>query len=221
MKKPSSAPDSGRNPRFIPWVLLLLAILSIVGFRHLLLYRIAKLFVVHHRLEKADVIYLLNGEHETRPFAAADLYRKGLAPRIWVAQTESDPAVKLGLVPDDTSINVGVLKKLGVPEDHITVIPFPNGVSSTWEEALALRRFVKHHPVESVLVLTSSLHTRRAYWTFEKVFADTSIQVRMAEAPHWGFDQTNWWYTERGVFTILSETIKLLYYFVNHRNTGS
>jgi uncharacterized SAM-binding protein YcdF (DUF218 family) len=221
MKQPSSSPHSGRNPRIIPWALFLLAILSIIGLRHLLLYRIAELFVVHHRLEKADVIYLLNGEHETRPFLAADLYRKGFAPRIWVAQTESDPPEKLGLVPNDTAINVGVLKKLGVPEDRITIIPFPNGVSSTWEEALALRRFVNHHPVESILVLTSSLHTRRAYWTFKKVFSDTPIRIRMAEAPHWGFDQTNWWRNERGVFTIVSETIKLFYYWGNHRNADS
>lgn len=220
MKKTSSLPNSGGNPRIFPWILFLLTILSIIGFRHLLLVRFAELFVLHQKLEKADVIYLLNGEHETRPFLAADLYRKGFAPRIWVAQTESDPAEKLGLVPNDTAINVGVLKKLGVPEDRIVIIPFPNGVSSTWEEALALRRFVKHHPVESILVLTSSLHTRRAYWAFHKVFADSDTRIRMAEAPHWGFDQTNWWRTEQGVLTIVNETVKLLYYWGNHRDAS-
>ncbi|WP_028325913.1 YdcF family protein [Desulfatirhabdium butyrativorans] len=221
MKRTAPSTDSGRNRRIIPWALFLLAILSIIGFRHLLLYRIAELFVVHHGLKKADVIYLLNGEHETRPFIAADLYRKGFAPRIWVAQTESDPAEKLGLVPNDTAINVGVLKKLGVPEDRIAIIPFPNGVSSTWEEAIALRRFVNDHPVESILVLTSSLHTRRAYWAFQKIFAGSATRIRMAEAPHWGFDQTNWWRSEQGVLTIVSETVKLLYYWSNHRDSGS
>lgn len=215
--KSSRYAHSGRNLRYLPWFLLFLAVLSVVGFRHLLLYRVAEWFVVSHPLEKADVLYLLNGEHATRPFFASDLYRRGFASQVWIAQTQKDPTEMLGLYPNDTDVNKGVLIRCGVPEDRIVVVPYPNGVSSTWEETLAIRRFIDRHPVESVLVVTSSLHTRRTYWTFRKLFHDTPVRIRMAEAPHWGFDLTNWWRTEEGVLTMVSEWVKLSYYWLNHR----
>lgn len=208
---------SGRSIRYLPWLLLFLAVLSVVGFRHLLLYRVAEWFVVSHPLEKADILYLLNGEHATRPFVAADLYRRGFASKVWIAQTEKDPTEMLGLYPNDTDVNKGVLIRCGVPEDRIVVVPYPNGVSSTWEETLAIRGFIDRHPVESILVVTSSLHTRRTEWAFRKIFADTSIHIRIAEAPHWGFDLTNWWRTERGTLTMVSEAVKMMYYLFNHR----
>ncbi len=218
--KPSRPSHAGRSIRYLPWFLLFLAVLSVVGFRHLLLYRVAEWFVVSHPLEKADVLYLLNGEHATRPFYAADLYRRGLASQVWIAQTEKDPTVQLGLYPCDTDVNKRVLIRCGVPEDRITIVPYPNGVSSTWEEALAIRRYIDRHPVQSILVVTSSLHTRRTYWTFKKVFAETSVRIRVAEAPHWGFDLTNWWRTEHGALTMASEWIKMSYYILNHRENG-
>ncbi|MGD0753409.1 MAG: hypothetical protein ABSA23_18670, partial [Anaerolineales bacterium] len=102
-------------------VLLLLVILAFV-FRSQILTGIADYLIVNDRLEPADVIVLLNSEVNTRPFRTSELYKKGLAPLILIARSESTPTVDLGLVPNDTDISVGVMEKLGVPADKIIVL---------------------------------------------------------------------------------------------------
>ena len=57
---------------------------------------------------------------------------------IVIARSESTPTVDLGLVPNDTDISVAVMEKLGVPADKVTILPFPGGVTSTFDEASAV-----------------------------------------------------------------------------------
>ncbi len=193
----------------------MLAILAL-AFRSQILTGIADYLIVTDRLQPADVIVLLNSEVDTRPFRASELYKQGLAPLVLIARSESTPTVDLGLVPNDTDISVAVMEKLGVPAGKIIILPFPGGVTSTFDEASAVRQYVAAHPIRRIILVTSAFHTRRARWTFKKVLAGLPVTVEMVAVPYAGFDQTNWWKNETGLITLNNEYIKWFYYLFKY-----
>jgi uncharacterized SAM-binding protein YcdF (DUF218 family) len=197
-------------------VVLLLAILAF-AFRSQILTGVADYLIVNDKLQPADVIVLLNSEVNTRPFRASELYKQGLAPLVLIARSESTPTVDLGLVPNDTDISVGVMEKLGVPAGKIIILPFPGGVTSTFDEASAVRQYVTAHQIRRIILVTSAFHTRRARWTFEKVLAGLPVTLEMVAVPYAGFNQTNWWKNETGLITLNNEYIKWFFYLFKYR----
>jgi uncharacterized SAM-binding protein YcdF (DUF218 family) len=197
-------------------VLLLLVILAFT-FRAQILTGIADYLIVSDKLQPADVIVLLNSEVNTRPFRASEVYQQGLAPVILIARSENAPTVDLGLLPNETDISVAVMEKLGVSAGKIIVLPFPGGVTSTFDEASAVRQYVVAHQTHRIILVASAFQSRRARWTFEKVLAGLPVSLDMAAVPYAGFDQTNWWKNEAGLITLNNEYIKLFYYLFKYR----
>jgi len=198
-------------------ILLVLGISLAVVLRAKLLTAAADYLVVDDPLQPADVIFVLNGDYNTRPFRAAELYRQGLAPLILMARAESQPAEKLGLIENDTDISVGVMEKLGVPADRILVLPVPGGVTSTFDEAGQLRRYVEKNGIHQVLLVTSAFHTRRARWVIDKELAGLPVKLEVCAVPYDGFDDTNWWQSENGLIALNNEYVKLFYYYWKYR----
>jgi len=197
-------------------VLLLLAFL-VYALRSQILTGAADLLVVNDPLQPADIIFVLNGDYNTRPFRASELYQQGLAPLIVIAQAEILPAEKLGLAPNETDVAIGVMKKLGVPPEKIVVLPVDGGTTSTFDEAIALRQYIEANEVHSLILLTSAFHTRRAKWIFDRELAGLPVRLEVAAVPSYGFDEGNWWQSEDGLIALNNEYIKLFYYFVKYR----
>jgi uncharacterized SAM-binding protein YcdF (DUF218 family) len=197
-------------------VLLLLVILAF-SFRTQILTGIADYLIVSDKLQPADIIFVLNSEVNTRPFRAGELYKQGLAPVVVIARSENTPTVELGLVSNDTDISVGVMEKLGVPPEKIIVLPFSGGVTSTFDEASALRQYVIANQTHKIILVTSAFQSRRARWIFEKELSGLPVALEMVAVPYAGFDQTNWWKNETGLITLNNEYIKLFYYFFKYR----
>jgi uncharacterized SAM-binding protein YcdF (DUF218 family) len=205
-----------RNILVASAVLLLLAVL-VYALRAQILTGIADLLVVNDPLQPADIIFVLNGDYNTRPFRASELYEKGLAPVIIITKAESLPAEKLSLAPNDTDVSIGVMKALGVPPEKIVVLPVEGGTTSTFDEAIALRQYIESHNVHSLILLTSAFHTRRAKWIFDRELSGLPVRLEVAAVPHYGFDESDWWQSEDGLITLNNEYIKLVYYFVKYR----
>lgn len=197
-------------------VLLILAV-TVYALRTPILTGVADYLVVSDDLQPADIIFVLNSEVNTRPFYATELYQQGLAPLIVIARSEDTPTVELGLVPNDTDIDLGVMKKLGVPDEKIVVLQMPGGVTSTFDEASVLRQYIQEHDVQRVIVVTSAFHTRRAKWILDRQLDGLPVTLEMAAAPYDGFDQTNWWQNEGGLITVNNEYVKLIFYFFKYR----
>jgi uncharacterized SAM-binding protein YcdF (DUF218 family) len=196
--------------------IVLLLVILVLAFRAQILTGIADYLIINDKLQPADVIFLLNSEYDTRPFRAAELYKQGLAPVIAIARVESSPVVDLGLIPDNTDISVGVLEKLGVPSDKIVILNFPGGVTSTFDEAEAFRKYAEADQIRKVILVTSAFHTRRARWVLNRTLAGLPVRLEMAAVPYIGFDQTNWWNNETGLIALNNEYIKLLFYFFKY-----
>ena len=197
--------------------LLLFLIAVVYIFRTQLLTDLASFLIVDDKPHKGDVIFVLNGDVNTRPFLAAKLFREGQAPRIIIARAEDEPAVKAGIFPNDTDVAIRILKKLGVPGEKISLIPVPGGVTSTRDEAVALRRYADAHGIRRIILVTSAFHTRRAMWIMRKILAGSPATIVSAPAPHDKFDKASWWNEERGLITFANEYIKLIYYFAKYR----
>ncbi|MEJ5370094.1 MAG: YdcF family protein [Bryobacteraceae bacterium] len=160
----------------------------------------------------ADLILLLNGDLDTRPAAAASLWKQNLAPRIAIARSESSRAVQLGLVPNVTDLAVEMLLRDGVPREAISELPFPGGVTSTFDEARALKEWLRVHPAPRILVVTNAIHTRRARWIFSRELKDAGVQLAFYAVPDRRYRLEQWWENEHGFLGVYNEYLKLLYY---------
>lgn len=192
--------------------LILVGLLAYI-FRFQILTGLATVLIVDDELQPADIIFLLAGEVESRPFYAAELFKQGLAPQIVMCQEEESPAVEIGLYPRGTDVAIEILKELGVPAENIKLIAFEGGTTSTRDEARFLGRYVEEHNVTRVILITTAFHTRRAKWIFVKELSGSGVTVEIAAAPQWKFDETNWWQQERGLIVFVNEYIKLFYYY--------
>ncbi|HEX9924050.1 MAG TPA: YdcF family protein [Anaerolineae bacterium] len=193
-------------------LLLLIGFLAFI-FRTQLLTGLASFLIVNDDIQQpADIIYMLNGEVNTRPFHTVNLFQAGLAPRIVIPRAEDGPAAEIDVFPNDTDASVEVLQTLEVPSDKITILLIKGGVTSTRDEAVVLRHYIEEHGIERVILVTSAFHTRRTRWIFDKVLADLDVTLEITAAPQWKFDETNWWREERGLIMFTNEYLKLVYY---------
>jgi uncharacterized SAM-binding protein YcdF (DUF218 family) len=162
---------------------------------------------------RAGLIFLLNGDLDTRPAAAADLWKKGYAPQIAIARSESSRAVEMGLVPNVTDLGIAMLEKLGVPRAAIVEIPFPGGATSTLDEARALRKYLESSPAAPVLVVTNAIHTRRCRRIFSRTFQGSPVKFLYIGVPDRRYRVEMWWENEHGFLGVYNEWLKVFYYW--------
>ena len=104
-----------------------------------------------------------------------------------------------------------------MPAEKIEVLPQP--VTGTHEEAELVRQFAGDHGFKSVLIVTSAYHSRRALWTFSRVFRASGIQFGLARVDPGAESPlpTTWWLTARGWRLVPTEYVKMIYYVVKYR----
>ncbi len=198
------------------WLLALAALLAAGGAlwlgRGRILAAAGALLVDADAPQRVDLILLLNGDLDTRPAAAAALWKRGLAPRIAIARSESSRAVQMGLVPNVTDLALEMLRREGVPREEIDEMPFPGGVTSTRDEAVALRAWLRQHPARSLLVVTNAIHTRRARWIISRELRGAGIRILFFAVPDRRYRLERWWDNEHGFLGVYNEYLKLVYY---------
>lgn len=202
------------------WWLLALILFAAIGgglvlARNLWLPLPAEWLVVRDRLAKSELLFIPSGNVVWRAPLVARLYRDGYAPRVLVTGGYySDYFLLLtGETFTDAEMVARVLANLGVPREAMALV---KGGTSTYEEALILRKYVDDHSVRSVIVVTSNFHSRRARWIFRKVLGGRQVGISMVEADHANFTTRNWWRHEDGLITVSNEYIKLVYYFLRY-----
>lgn len=160
--------------------------------------------------ERADAIVLLSGGMPYRAEEAADLYRAGYAPAVWITQPEG-PGEHLEAMGihylGEQDYNRQILVHAGVPDQAIRLLPgtIINTEQELSEVALALRQEGK----SSVLIVTSPEHTRRvrALW---KAMVGIKWKLIVCAAPQDPFDADHWWRNTRDTFAVARELMGLL-----------
>ena len=187
------------SSRFISIVLiiLLLATLFIVA----AFPRMGAWLVIRQDLEPADAIIILMGSTTDRALEAIDLYQEGLAETFIMVQTRQygeEHARERGLdIPDSSEVSAMVLVQAGVPEENILILP--GSTTSTIDEARAVAGFIEDQPeFETLILVTSSYHTRRAVMIFERELGKVGHPVRVMAGPsRYSEYQADEWYRDR------------------------
>ena len=208
----SSIPLGGRRfiGRSVAAILLLAALIAGVWLEGAPLLRgAADLWSVSDPITPADAVAVLGGDLDTRPFVAADLYKKGLVPKVLVSQVVEGRASAMGLIPGHSELNRIVLVKLGVPDTAIEMFGEANG--STKDEAVTLRAWADRHDVSRIIIPTESFSARRVRWIFDRLFAGSSVGIEIATiGPN--YTHAEWWNSEAAMIAFQNEIMKYLYY---------
>ena len=160
------------------------------------------------RVEAADAIVVFGGDHR-RLQPAIDLYRAGVAPALWYtgASAESELPTR-----DHAQVAHDMAVAQGVPGEAITLLATAN----TWEDGQQIAELAQARGVDSLLVVTSWYHSRRALCVLQYHMADSGIQVYYQPAATGDFDASNWWQSASSYRLINRELSKLIFYRLNY-----
>ena len=180
---------------------------------------LAERLIVEKPLAKADAIFVLSGSsvYVERAQKAAELYKKGISDKILLtddggrggwsqAEKRNPPFVELAK---------NELIRQGVPAENIEILD--GNIGGTIDEVRILQRASGERHWNSLLLVTSAYHSRRALRTFEKVFAETGSQIEIGIAPAPVGQQTPtpliWWLTPFGWKVVAGEYVKSVVYW--------
>lgn len=214
--KENSIPANAMRPRWVKWLVRLLALFLFLVvlylFRAPILGQAAEWWMVNEPKTKADAIVVLGGGASFRSFEAARLYQQGLAPRILVMNSELRAIDREGFTMPECELVRRVLLTNGVPTNAVTFLG--QELTSTYEEAVTIRDWAKTNQAKRVLIPTNPFHTRRVRWFFHKVLRRSDLQITVtAIEPEKARD---WWRKEAGLIDFQNELIKFAFYLVKY-----
>ena len=190
--------------------IVLFVTLVLFIFRTPLLEKIGNSLVFQDELKPSDAIVILAGSHTgNRMEEAVRVFEKGMGKVIVFSGYTYYPGM-------DSHIGMKqYAMKLGVPEEKI-VTEKATGENSTWGEALANLKKLERLKAKSFILVTSSFHTRRSHWVYERAIKslnmDIVLRVQPAADPKVPYPE--WWKIRSGKKHVFNEYIKLLYYLI-------
>ena len=170
----------------------------------------ADLWIVSDPITRADAIVVLGGGLETRPFEAAELWRRGLADRILISQGPEERAASVAAVPSHSELNREILLKLGVPAGAIET--FGTASKNTRDEAVALREWAERNAASVLIIPSEIFSARRVRWIFRHEFFGTTVSIEVPSIEPPDYTRRDWWKTEHGLVAFQNEFLKYIYY---------
>ena len=98
---------------------------------------------------------------------------------------------------------------LGVPARDILL---EDKSGSTKENARFSLPIIKKHGVNSIILVTSPYHSRRAQWVFQKVFARSGVKIRSYPVQASKFKIQRWWTRHEDIQLVVLEYLSLIFY---------
>jgi uncharacterized SAM-binding protein YcdF (DUF218 family) len=204
-------PDRARfripRPLILLLLLMVLAVLGYGAFR-----KVGGWLVVADPLERSRAIVVLSGLPPYRAMAAADLYRQGWAPEVWLTTDDGrgieSAFARLGIPhPSETDYNRQVLTKLGVPAQAIHVLPTP--IRNTADELSEIAATLREAHEERVIIITSPPHTRRVR-TIWHILVGGHPQVIVRYDSYEDYHASGWWRITSEVDDVVREVLGLI-----------
>jgi uncharacterized SAM-binding protein YcdF (DUF218 family) len=204
------------------WVPFILAFSICVWF--FVAWFLAEGLIFEKPIEKADAILILAGSstYLERTETGAMLFKLGIAPRIlltddgelagWSQSEQRNPSF--------VELAKRNLVAKGVLESDVEILG--GIVDGTNSEAAMLAGIAENRKLNSIALVTSAYHTRRALVTFENTFAGKKLNVRFGIFhPPVGIqtpDTKTWWLYSDGWRFVVGEYAKILYHSVSFKS---
>ncbi len=172
-----------------------------------LLTAIGRYVITEHPLDTADLVLVLGGQPVLRMPEGARVYHEGFVPKILLTNEPrlrgSEDLLRAGIrIPDNQESAVTILEALRVPRSAILTIH--ERAESTQAEMETVARFLRSHPVQKLIIVTSKSHTTRAYKIFSTGLGP-GIRVIMRPVPNDPFDPGRWWKNRTDAKEVLHE----------------
>lgn len=158
-----------------------------------ILARAGRMWAVSDQAEFAEAAVVLGGGTDTRPYAAAQLYKSGRIGRIMVANSGASSTERRN--PDGDK-----LVKLEIPAAAIA--EFGIAPANTYEEARSLARWAKQNRVRRFIVPTEIFPSRRVRWILRRELDAVGVRVMIATVMPKTYNFNNWWQTKDGRNTL-------------------
>ncbi len=192
-------------------MVLCLAVILAIWLSRGVLFRIAgDLWIVSDTeiVSSAEAVAVLGGGLRTRLVAAAEYYQKGAAQKILISNVRHRKSETLDDLPWETATSRVILIELGVPRTAIEL--FGTELSSTYEEAVALREWALRTHAHRLIVPTEAFSSRRVRWVLERELAGTETRIQVPVLEHPGYSRSE---LSKKAFTAFQlELVKYLYY---------
>ena len=171
---------------------------------------------------KADAIVLLTGSIADRVLQVSDLYNLGYTQKIIIVEAGMVAYKELKdrgvTIISNTTQYLNALIDLGIPEECILILP--GDAISTQMEAEIIRNYIQNDPeIDTILLVSSSEHTRRASMIFRSAFRnlDNPPEIICSPSKYTSFNAQKWWNHKESIQTVLLEYLKMLSYILIDR----
>ncbi|MCE7936754.1 YdcF family protein [Candidatus Saccharibacteria bacterium CPR2] len=153
------------------------------------------------KLKQADAIIAISGgDTLARTQKAVELYREGWASEIIFSGAALDPKS-----PSNAAVMREIAQGMGVPSN---VIQIEEESIDTESNASQSQSIAKKRKFNSIILVTSSYHQRRAYMEFRDKFGE-EVKIINSPAEDKNWNSKFWWLSPYGWFLSLSETAKI------------
>lgn len=209
------------RPGIIKWIIFLVFITyMLISLYHApILKGIGKYLVVQHPPKKSDLIVCMMGKPVERGLEAAELYKRGFAPRIFVVREELPDGyavleAKKVHYPESKNLLIMMLQGLGVARSDCIVSD--RFVDNTFDEANVVKALIQKNGYHSLIVVTSPTHARRTLLTFKNVFEKDDVQVMVIPSRYSDFRPDDWWKKRKYIREVIIEYQKLICYALRY-----
>jgi uncharacterized SAM-binding protein YcdF (DUF218 family) len=200
------------GPRFFFFLLMTATACAAIGAKSSGLLRLngeailsaaGRAWIVTDELAPADAAAVLGGGHETRPAAAASLFKAGLVKHVLVSTGETGGEKESTADRDE-------LIKLGVPPSAIT--QFSIDPRNTYGEARALAFWASQHGAERIIVPTEIFPSRRVQWIMRRELGSVGATAMVEAVTPGGFGLNDWWHSAQARQEFGREVLKYVFY---------
>jgi len=205
-----------------PWiyklaVVLVILILAVGGCR-----KAGSRLVKADDPEHADVMVMLMGSIADRVLQTVDLYNEGVASKVWIVEAEmgANEALEergVQLISNSTQAS-NALISLGIPANSIVLLP--GDATSTRMEAQIVRDYLRTQTgIDTLLLVSSSEHTRRAFKIFKAGFSSLEEPPVLFCSPstYTIFDAEKWWRSRDDIEEVIMEYLKMVNFVLFER----
>lgn len=162
----------------------------------------------------ADAIFVFAGDVPDRARCAAELHARGVAPVVVFGGSRIAPElIAVDRPMTDAAVNATVAMQAGLPIEAAIVVP--EG-TSTWEDAGVLRRWAERAGKQTLVAVTSPIHSRRARLTLGLAARASGLQIAVVSCAEPAGPASLWWLEERPLVQVGNEVLKLALYVARY-----
>ena len=205
-----------RRVRWVLWSfgIILVFLLAFYLAHPIILPAYARLFHKQNATKNADAIICLSGGRTTRVGESLRLWNQGYSKKLFVTAEKPKNSEFTQLELGHLKFAQAVTKMMKLDAKWEVLPSLSGGATSTFDEAEDALSYATEKKWKRIIIVTDEFHTRRAHYAFEKIFANSGIDVEVAGSSNEVYAIDNWWKSDRGIMAYFGETIKFPIYLL-------